>query len=108
MNGIVCEALYPRLSQDHGGLPIKNVYLDGTGRDLTSELEIFLELARTYHSGKPHARHYPRLFFEQPYVAPLAAGQSLHPDPLSRVGRLANCSDRAEQRQTLLRCGKSS
>ena len=62
MNGIVSEALYPRLSRDHGGIPIKSVYVDGTGRDLTSELEIFLELARTYQRRKPHARRYPALF----------------------------------------------
>jgi predicted nucleotide-binding protein (sugar kinase/HSP70/actin superfamily) len=62
MNGIVSEALYPRLSQDHAGLPIKNVYVDGTGRDLTSELEIFLELARTYQTGKPHARRHPVVY----------------------------------------------
>jgi len=59
LNGIVSEALYPRLSQDHAGLPIRNVYVDGTGRDLTSELEIFLELAWTYQRGKPHPRRYP-------------------------------------------------
>jgi len=64
MNGIVSEALYPRLRQDHAGLPIKNVYVDGTGRDLTSELEIFLELARTYQRNKPHPRRYPRAFCE--------------------------------------------
>jgi predicted nucleotide-binding protein (sugar kinase/HSP70/actin superfamily) len=62
MNGIVCEALYPRLSQDHGGLPIKNLYVDGTGRDLTSELEIFLELARTYQRRKRYGRPYSPLF----------------------------------------------
>jgi predicted nucleotide-binding protein (sugar kinase/HSP70/actin superfamily) len=54
MNGVVSEAIYPRLIQDHAGLPIKNVYVDGTGRDLISELEIFLELARTYQRNKPH------------------------------------------------------
>ncbi len=64
MNGIVSEALYPRLRQDHAGLPIKNVYVDGTERDLTSELEIFLELARTYQRSKPHPRRYARTFRE--------------------------------------------
>jgi predicted nucleotide-binding protein (sugar kinase/HSP70/actin superfamily) len=59
MNGIVSEALYPRLSQDHAGLPIKTIYVDGTGRDLSSELEIFLELARTYQRTKPHPRRHP-------------------------------------------------
>lgn len=59
MNGIVSEALYPRLSQDHAGIPIRNIYVDGTGKDLTSELEIFLELAQTYQRSKPHARPDP-------------------------------------------------
>jgi predicted nucleotide-binding protein (sugar kinase/HSP70/actin superfamily) len=62
MNGIVSEALYPRQSQERAGLPIKNFYFDGTGRDLTHELEIFLELARTYQQRKPHLRRYPPCF----------------------------------------------
>jgi len=69
MNGIVSEALYPRLSQDHAGIPIKNVYVDGTGRDLTSEVEIFLELARTYQRSKPHARRCPAIFRERHAVS---------------------------------------
>jgi predicted nucleotide-binding protein (sugar kinase/HSP70/actin superfamily) len=62
MNGIVSEALYPRQSRDHAGIPIKSFYFDGTHRDLTDELEIFLELARAYQQTKPHARRYPRCF----------------------------------------------
>jgi predicted nucleotide-binding protein (sugar kinase/HSP70/actin superfamily) len=79
MNGIVSEALYPRLSQDHAGLPVKSVYVDGTGRDLTSELEIFLELARTYQANKPHARVYPPTFRKQPGVSALARETGLAP-----------------------------
>jgi predicted nucleotide-binding protein (sugar kinase/HSP70/actin superfamily) len=79
MNGIVSEALYPRLSQDHAGLPIKNVYVDGTGRDLTSELEIFLELARAYQINKPHARRYPAIFRERQAVLALAGEPGLAP-----------------------------
>jgi predicted nucleotide-binding protein (sugar kinase/HSP70/actin superfamily) len=79
MNGIVSEALYPRLSQDHAGLPVKSVYVDGTGRDLTSELEIFLELARTYQADKPHARVYPPTFRKQPGVSALARETGLAP-----------------------------
>ena len=30
MNGIVCEAIYPRISRDLGGIPIRNFYFDGT------------------------------------------------------------------------------
>ena len=62
MNGIVSEALYPRQSAEHAGLPVKNVYVDGTDRDLTSDLEIFLELARAYQRTKPHPRRYPPWF----------------------------------------------
>jgi predicted nucleotide-binding protein (sugar kinase/HSP70/actin superfamily) len=62
MNGIVSEALYPRQSQDHAGIPIKNFYFDGTGEDMTDDLEIFLELARTYQRRKPHPRRYPPWF----------------------------------------------
>ena len=62
MNGIVSEALYPRQSQEHAGLPIKNFYFDGKGGDLTQGLEIFLEMARAYQSRKIHPRRYPAHF----------------------------------------------
>ncbi len=62
MNGIVSEALYPRQSEEHAGLPIRNFYVDGKGRDVTEDLEIFLELARAYQARKPHPRRYPPTF----------------------------------------------
>ncbi len=62
MNGIVSEALYPRQSQEHAGVPIKNFYFDGKGQDITDDLEIFLELCRTYQRRKPHPRRYPPCF----------------------------------------------
>lgn len=62
MNSIVSEALYPRQSQEHAGLPIKNFYFDGKGGDLIHTLEIFLELARAYQRRKPHPRRYPACF----------------------------------------------
>jgi predicted nucleotide-binding protein (sugar kinase/HSP70/actin superfamily) len=62
MNGIVSEALYPRQSQEHAGIPIKNFYFDGKGRGLTQDLEIFLEMARAYQRRKPHLRRYPPCF----------------------------------------------
>jgi len=62
MNGIVSEALYPRQSQEHAGIPIRNFYFDGKGGDLTHDLEIFLELARAYQRRKPHPRRYPACF----------------------------------------------
>jgi hypothetical protein len=55
------------------------VYVDGTGRDLTSELEIFLELARAYQINKPHARRYPAIFRERQAVLALAGEPGLAP-----------------------------
>jgi predicted nucleotide-binding protein (sugar kinase/HSP70/actin superfamily) len=48
MNGIICEAIYPRVSRDNAGIPIRNFYFDGTQSDLDRDLGIFLELARNY------------------------------------------------------------
>jgi predicted nucleotide-binding protein (sugar kinase/HSP70/actin superfamily) len=48
MNGIVCEAIYPRISRDLGGIPIRNFYFDGTQADLDRDLGVFMELARSY------------------------------------------------------------
>ena len=62
MNGIVSEALYPRQSLEHAGIPIKNFYFDGKGGDITQEIEIFLELAWAYQRRKPHPRAYPACF----------------------------------------------
>lgn len=56
MNGIVCEAVYPRVSRDLGGLPIRNFYFDGTQSDLDRDLGVYLELARTYQRRKKHQR----------------------------------------------------
>ena len=48
MNGIVSEAIYPRISRDHGGIPIRNFYFDGTQSDLDRDLGVFMELMRSY------------------------------------------------------------
>jgi predicted nucleotide-binding protein (sugar kinase/HSP70/actin superfamily) len=48
MNGIVCEAIYPKISRDLGGLPIRNFYFDGTQSDLDRDLGVYMELARTH------------------------------------------------------------
>ena len=48
MNGIVTEAVYPHVSRDFGGMPIRIFYFDGVPMDLDSGLEIFLELAKGY------------------------------------------------------------
>ncbi len=52
MNGIVCEAVYPRVSRDLGGLPIRTLYFDGTPQDLESDLGVYLDLARNYQHRK--------------------------------------------------------
>jgi predicted nucleotide-binding protein (sugar kinase/HSP70/actin superfamily) len=56
MNGIVCEAIYPRVSRDLGGIPIRNFYFDGTQSDLDRDLGVYLELARSYQRRKKSGR----------------------------------------------------
>ena len=56
MNGIVSEAIYPRLSHDLGGIPIRNFYFDGTQSDLDRDVGIYLELARSYREKKQQPR----------------------------------------------------
>jgi predicted nucleotide-binding protein (sugar kinase/HSP70/actin superfamily) len=58
MNGIVSEAIYPKLSKEYGGIPIRNFYFDGTQSDLDRDLGIYLELARSYHEKKPYPRQH--------------------------------------------------
>ncbi len=41
MNGITCEAVYPRVSAEHDNIPIKNFYFDGTQKDLDTAVGIF-------------------------------------------------------------------
>jgi predicted nucleotide-binding protein (sugar kinase/HSP70/actin superfamily) len=48
MNGIVSESIYPLISRDLNGFPIRSFYFDGTQSDLDRDLGIFLELARNY------------------------------------------------------------
>ncbi len=56
MNGIVCEAIYPRISEEHEGLPIRTFYFDGTASDLDRDIGIFIELARNYQRKKTKQR----------------------------------------------------
>jgi predicted nucleotide-binding protein (sugar kinase/HSP70/actin superfamily) len=65
MNGIVSEAIYPKLSKDYGGIPIRNFYFDGTQSDLDRDLGIYMELARSYKDKKPYKREYPACFSEE-------------------------------------------
>jgi len=56
MNGIITEAVYPKLSRDIGGFPIRVFYFDGNISDLESDLEIFMELARNFAEQKHPAK----------------------------------------------------
>lgn len=62
MNGIVSESIYPKLSKDYGGIPIRSFYFDGTQSDLDRDLGIYLELARSYRERKACRRTYPAHF----------------------------------------------
>jgi len=62
MNGIVSEAIYPKLSKEYGVIPIRNFYFDGTQSDLDRDLGIYLELARSYREKKPFPRKYAPCF----------------------------------------------
>ena len=64
MNGIVGEAIYPRVSRENSGIPIRNFYFDGTQSDLERDIGIFLELARTYQRRKKRPRGYSANFAE--------------------------------------------
>jgi predicted nucleotide-binding protein (sugar kinase/HSP70/actin superfamily) len=56
MNGIVSEAVYPRLSRDCDGLPVRVIYYDGTHTDRRYELDIFMDLVREYSARKRTVR----------------------------------------------------
>lgn len=62
MNGVVSEAIYPRVSRELGGIPIRNFYFDGTQTDLDADLGVFLELARGFRQRKTCPRPWPRLW----------------------------------------------
>ena len=62
MNGIVSESVYPRMSEEHDGIPIRNFYFDGKVGDREADIEIFVELARGYQARKKHKRQYPEVF----------------------------------------------
>jgi predicted nucleotide-binding protein (sugar kinase/HSP70/actin superfamily) len=65
MNGVVSEAIYPKLSRDYGGIPIRNFYFDGQQSDLDRDIGIYLELARSYGDKKRYVRVYPSRFAPQ-------------------------------------------
>jgi predicted nucleotide-binding protein (sugar kinase/HSP70/actin superfamily) len=55
MNGIVTEAMYPRVSADHDNIPIRNFFVDGT-HDIDRDIDIFMELAHGYQARKKTRR----------------------------------------------------
>jgi predicted nucleotide-binding protein (sugar kinase/HSP70/actin superfamily) len=59
MNGIVSEAVYPRVSRDCDGLPVRVLYFDGTNVDRRYELEIFMDLVKAYSARKRMLRRLP-------------------------------------------------
>ena len=66
MNGIICESIYPRVTEDLGGMPIRNFYFDGTQGDLDEAVGIFMELTAHYSRSKKYQRSFPS-FFDQPH-----------------------------------------
>jgi len=62
MNGIVSEAIYPSVSKNHDDIPIRIFYFDETESDYDRDVEIFLDLAKTYQSKKTNPRVFPKHF----------------------------------------------
>ena len=62
MNGIICEAVYPTISEAHDDLPMRICYFDGVNTNIDRDLEIFLDLTRAYQRRKKHPRTYPAYF----------------------------------------------
>jgi predicted nucleotide-binding protein (sugar kinase/HSP70/actin superfamily) len=62
MNGIICEAVYPKISRAHDNIPMKVFYFDGTRSDWDRDIGIFIELARNYREKKIRKRVYPNYF----------------------------------------------
>ncbi len=65
MNGVVSEAIYPKFSRDYAGVPVRNFYFDGQQSDLDRDIEIYLELARSYREKKPYEHFCPSRFSRQ-------------------------------------------
>jgi predicted nucleotide-binding protein (sugar kinase/HSP70/actin superfamily) len=70
MNGIVTEAIYPRVSADHDDMPIRNLFFDGPRPEVERDLGVFMELARAYRARKKVQRTYPPGFPESVSMEP--------------------------------------
>ena len=62
MNGIVSEAVYHAVSRDHDDLPIRSFYFDATSSNMERDLDIFMEMVRSYRKRKGIPRRYPAYF----------------------------------------------
>jgi predicted nucleotide-binding protein (sugar kinase/HSP70/actin superfamily) len=62
MNGIVSEAIFPRVSREHHDIPIRTFYFDGKPAALDRDVGIFMELVRTYQKRKRRSRRLPQCF----------------------------------------------
>jgi predicted nucleotide-binding protein (sugar kinase/HSP70/actin superfamily) len=62
MNGIVSQAVYHKVAEDHENLPIRNFYFDATSSNMDRDLDIFMELAEGYRRRKTRKRTYPAYF----------------------------------------------
>ncbi len=50
MNGIVSQAIYPRISDEHNGFPVRVFFFDQSQKDLDEEVSIFMDLVRAYRA----------------------------------------------------------
>ena len=62
MNGIVSEAVYHSVSADCDDMPIRNFYFDSTSSNMERDLDIFMELARSYKERKSCKRRFPAFY----------------------------------------------
>ncbi len=59
MNGIITEAIYPKMSREHDNFPVRTFYFDGISSDLDRDVGIFVELAKSYSRRKKTPRPVP-------------------------------------------------
>ena len=52
MNGIVSQAMYARVSDEHDGIPVRVFYFDQSRKDLDQDISIFMDLVRSYMRRK--------------------------------------------------------
>jgi predicted nucleotide-binding protein (sugar kinase/HSP70/actin superfamily) len=55
MNGVVSQAVYPRVSDEHDRIPIRVFFFDQSQKDLDQDISIFMELVHTYRAQKRKA-----------------------------------------------------